>query len=153
MDSGDDARTMHDNTSRQRPESVQNSAETAVQTTVPIAEAAARLGISADAVRKRIQRGKLIGHKTDEGWTVDWIETDSRPETVQNVAADSSVESARAQERIAGLEALLTKAEKDAEDWKRAFERESRLREDETRELRQLVQQEQSLAIERLAAI
>ena len=81
---------MHDNTSRPRPESVQTAPQTAVQKTIPIAEAAARLGISADAVRKRIQRGKLTGHKTDEGWTVDWIEPDSGPDTVQTVSAASS---------------------------------------------------------------
>jgi len=59
---------MNEQPSRQRPE--------LVRTSVPIAEAAARLGISVDAVRKRIQRGKLTGHKTDSGWTVVWIEPD-----------------------------------------------------------------------------
>ncbi len=72
--------------SRQRPESVQ----TPVPTTVPIAEAAARLGISVDAVRKRIQRGKLTGQKTDSGWTVVWIEPDIRPDTVQTPVPESS---------------------------------------------------------------
>ncbi len=72
--------------SRHRPESVQ----TPVPTTVPIAEAAARLGISVDAVRKRIQRGKLTGHKTDSGWTVVWIEPDIRPDNVQTPVPESS---------------------------------------------------------------
>ncbi len=72
--------------SRQRPESVQ----TPVPTTVPIAEAAARLGITVDAVRKRIQRGKLTGHKTDNGWTVVWIEPDIRPDNVQTPVPESS---------------------------------------------------------------
>ncbi|MDP9357125.1 MAG: hypothetical protein M3R02_17930 [Chloroflexota bacterium] len=72
--------------SRQRPESVQ----TPVPTTVPIAEAAARLGISVDAVRKRIQRGKLTGQKTDNGWTVVWIEPDIRPDNVQTPVLESS---------------------------------------------------------------
>ncbi len=72
--------------SRQRPESVQ----TPVPTTVPIAEAAARLGISVDAVRKRIQRGKLTGQKTDNGWTVVWIEPDIRPDNVQTPVPESS---------------------------------------------------------------
>ncbi len=72
--------------SRQCPESVQ----TPVPTTVPIAEAAARLGISVDAVRKRIQRGKLTGQKTDNGWTVVWIEPDIRPDTVQTSVPESS---------------------------------------------------------------
>ena len=75
---------MSGHPSRHRPESVQ----TPVPTTVPIAEAAARLGISVDAVRKRIQRGKLTGQKTDTGWTVVWIEPDIRPDTVQTAVPD-----------------------------------------------------------------
>jgi hypothetical protein len=66
--------------SRHRPESV--------PTTVPIAEAAARLGITVDAVRKRIQRGKLDGHKTDNGWVVVWTEADIRPDTVPTAVPD-----------------------------------------------------------------
>ncbi len=77
---------MNGHPSRQRPESVQ----TPVPTTVPIAEAAARLGISVDAVRKRIQRGKLTGQKTDSGWTVVWIEPDIRPDNVQTPVPESS---------------------------------------------------------------
>ncbi len=77
---------MNGHQSRQRPESVQ----TPVPTTVPIAEAAARLGVSVDAVRKRIQRGKLTGHKTDSGWTVVWIEPDIRPDNVQPPVPESS---------------------------------------------------------------
>ncbi len=85
--------------SRQRPESVQ----TPVPTTVPIAEAAARLGISVDAVRKRIQRGKLTGQKTDNGWTVVWIEPDIRPDNVQTPVPESSA--LEALERIPQLPA------------------------------------------------
>ncbi len=66
--------------SRHRPESV--------PTPVPIAEAAARLGITIDAVRKRIQRGKMAGHKTDNGWVVVWTETDTRPDIVPTVVPD-----------------------------------------------------------------
>jgi len=68
--------------SRHRPESV--------STTVPIAEAAARLGVTIDAVRKRIQRGKMVGHKTDNGWVVVWTEPDSRPDIVPTVVQDDS---------------------------------------------------------------
>src|SRR5688500_15018283 len=66
--------------SRRGPESV--------QTTIPIAEAATRLGISPDAVRKRIARGKLAGHKADNGWYVVWTESDIRPESVQTPVRD-----------------------------------------------------------------
>jgi len=72
--------------SRHRPESV----PTPVQTVVPIAEAAARLGITIDAVRKRIQRGKLAGHKTDSGWVVVWTEADTRPDIVPTAVQNDS---------------------------------------------------------------
>ena len=75
---------MTDHPSRHRPESVR----TPVPTPVPIAEAAARLGITVDAVRKRIQRGTLTGQKTDTGWTVVWIEPDLRPDGVQTAVPD-----------------------------------------------------------------
>src|SRR5215210_4249600 len=104
---------MHDNMSGHRPESVQNPIPTAVQTTIPIAEAAARLGISADAVRKRIQRGKLTGHKTDEGWTVDWIEPDISPETVQTAVHGQSVLIESLQDQVDYLREQVT-AERDA---------------------------------------
>lgn len=109
----DDARTMHDNMSGRRPESVQNPVPAAVQTTIPIAEAALRLGISADAVRKRIQRGKLSGQKTAEGWTVDWIEPDSGPELVQTVSSESSALVESLQQQIDYLKDQI-QAERDA---------------------------------------
>ena len=37
---------------------------------IPVSEAAKRLGISADAVRKRIQRGTLQGYRVDRRWFV-----------------------------------------------------------------------------------
>lgn len=37
---------------------------------IPVAETAERLGISADAVRKRVQRGTLQGYKVDRQWFV-----------------------------------------------------------------------------------
>ncbi len=77
---------MSGHPSRHRPDSVR----TPVQTSVPIAEAAARLGISVDAVRKRIQRGTLTGQKTDTGWTVVWTEPDIRPDTVQTPVPEPS---------------------------------------------------------------
>jgi hypothetical protein len=98
---------MHDNTSRQRPESVQTPNQTAGQTMVPMAEAAARLGISVDAVRKRIARGKLTGHKTDQGWTVVWTEPDSRPDSVQTGVHDQSAVIARLESEVDFLRSEL----------------------------------------------
>ena len=43
-----------------------------------------------DAVRKRIQRGKLTGHKTNRGWLVVWTESDVGPENVQKPVQNSS---------------------------------------------------------------
>jgi len=44
-------------------------------------EAAADLGITANAVRQRIKRGTLPGIKTNAGWLVDMAATNDRPTT------------------------------------------------------------------------
>ncbi len=55
---------------------------------MPIEEAAARLGITVNAVRQRIKRGTVEGYKTPAGWvvvvdrpTTDQGPTDHRPTT------------------------------------------------------------------------
>jgi hypothetical protein len=110
---GHDVLIMHDNGSRLRPELVQTTDPTVVQITIPITEAAAHLGISADAIGKRIQRGKLTGHKTDTGWTVDWIEPDSGPEIVQVVSTDASALVENLQSQVAFLRDQV-RAEREA---------------------------------------
>jgi len=59
---------------------------------IPIAEAAARLGLSAEAVRKRLQRGTLHGYKDDDGgWFVlpgDLHGTAGRQDTVRTDRQD-----------------------------------------------------------------
>ena len=59
---------------------------------IPIAEAAARLGLSAEAVRKRLQRGTLHGYKDDDrGWFVllgDLDEASGRQDTVRTDCQD-----------------------------------------------------------------
>jgi hypothetical protein len=52
--------------------------------TVPLAEAAARLGISEELVRKRIYRGKLAGEKIDGRWHVVLNHQDSPQEGCQD---------------------------------------------------------------------
>jgi hypothetical protein len=54
--------------------------------TVPLAEAASRLGISEELVRKRIYRGKLSGEKIDGRWHVVMPHQD----TVQDSGQDAS---------------------------------------------------------------
>jgi len=59
---------------------------------IPIAEAAARLGLSAEAVRKRLQRGTLQGYKDDDGgWfmLLDGLgEASGRQDTVRTERQD-----------------------------------------------------------------
>lgn len=59
---------------------------------IPIAEASARLGLSAEAVRKRLQRGTLHGYKDDDGgWFVlpgDLYGTAERQDTVRTDRQD-----------------------------------------------------------------
>jgi hypothetical protein len=63
-----------------------------------IADAAARLGLSTETVRKRLQRGKLKGFKGDDGaWRVVLPEPDqagqsqdSKPDAIQDSSPDNS---------------------------------------------------------------
>jgi hypothetical protein len=64
-------------------------------------------------VRKRIQRGKLTGHKTDTGWTVEWIDPDSGPETVQTTSTEASALIESLQSQVAYLRDQVT-AEREA---------------------------------------
>ncbi len=59
-------------------------------TTVPLAEAAARLGISEELVRKRIYRGKLKGEKVDGRWHVVLPDQDSPKDNLQDSRQDPS---------------------------------------------------------------
>ncbi len=115
---------MSGHPSRHRPESVR----TPVPTTVPIAEAAARLGITVDAVRKRIQRGTLTGQKTDTGWTVVWTEPDSRPDTVQTAVPEPSalVDDLRDQVAYLREQLALEREAREAADRRHAAEIERR---------------------------
>lgn len=82
---------------------------------VDIPEAAVRLGISVDAVRKRISRGKLQATKTDAGWAV--ILPDRKPEVdrpdrlADTVETRPDIDGLVLLERIRGLETTLSELE------------------------------------------
>ena len=57
---------------------------------IPTAEAARRLAVSANAVRKRLRRRTLTGRKTDAGWIVSWTELAARSATHQDVSEPAS---------------------------------------------------------------
>ena len=57
--------------------------------TVPAEEAAARLGITVDAVRKRIARGRLTGHKAAGRWYVTF-DGDTGPDSNRTTGQDKT---------------------------------------------------------------
>ena len=59
----------------------------ATQDRVTIQEAAQRLGVKEDAIRKRIQRGTLRHEKTQEGRVFVWL--DAAPDAIQDTAQDT----------------------------------------------------------------
>jgi excisionase family DNA binding protein len=64
------------------------------QVRVTIQEAARRLGVKEDAIRKRIQRGTLAHEKTEEGRVFAWIEA------TQDAYRDAGRDELRDQERF-----------------------------------------------------
>jgi excisionase family DNA binding protein len=91
------------------------------QDRVTIQEAAQRLGIKEDAIRKRIQRGSLRHEKTQEGRVFVWVDTaqdatrDTTEDTYQDVSRDAVL--AAKDEMIAALQEQLEQAnERDREN-------------------------------------
>jgi excisionase family DNA binding protein len=60
---------------------------------VTIQEAARRLGVKEDAVRKRIQRGTLQHEKTKEGQVFVWV--DAAQDTTQDTTEDAYQDTGR----------------------------------------------------------
>src|SRR5215208_7846614 len=91
------------------------------QDRVTIQEAAERLGVKEDAIRKRIQRGTLKHEKTREGRVFVWVHTaqDTTEDTTQAAYQDASQDvllSAK-DETIAALREQLAQAnERDREN-------------------------------------
>jgi len=93
----------------------------ATQDRVTIQEAAQRLGVKEDAIRKRIQRGTLRHEKTPEGRVFVWVDTasDTTQDTAQDRYQDASQDAllTAKDETIAALREQLAQAnERDREN-------------------------------------
>ncbi len=123
---------------------------------VSIQEAAARVAVSADTVRRRLKRGELTGERepTPQGFT--WRialpiaghapETPEVPAGALSTVVDSledAVELAQLRERVAGLECLAAELQSERDDWREHARRDS----EAARELRVLLQNEQLRAL------
>ena len=87
------------------------------QDRVTIQEAARRLGVKEDAIRKRIQGGTLPHVKTDEGQVFVWVDTaqDTTEDAYRDVSRDALLEAK--DETIAALQEQLEQAnERDREN-------------------------------------
>jgi excisionase family DNA binding protein len=72
------------------------------QDRVTIQEAARRLGVKEDAIRKRIQRGTLPHEKTEEGRVFVWVDTaqDTTEDTYRDTGRDELIGELRDQVRF-----------------------------------------------------
>jgi excisionase family DNA binding protein len=91
------------------------------QDRVTIQEAARRLGVKEDAIRKRIQRGSLRHEKTEEGRVFVWVDPaqDDTQATTEDVYQDTSRDAllAAKDETITALREQLAQAnERDREN-------------------------------------
>src|SRR5918995_494792 len=94
-----------------------DAAQDAAQDRVTIQEAAQRLGVKEDAIRKRIQRGTLRHEKTQEGRVFVWL--DATQDTAQDTYRDASQDAllTAKDETIAALREQLAQAnERDREN-------------------------------------
>jgi len=125
-----------------------------------IRDAAERLGVSSDTIRRRLKAGELAGRQEPQGkqgyrWIVQL--PDDPPAATPAVASVApgmhsaeAYELADARARIEGLERLIDeiasqreKLERERDDWKDAAQREG----EASRELRHLLKQSQDLAL------
>jgi excisionase family DNA binding protein len=125
-----------------------------------IRDAAERLGVSSDTIRRRLKAGELEGRQEPQGkqgyrWIVQLPEDAQDTPTAVATAAPGmptaeAYELADARARIEGLERLIDeigsqreKLERERDDWKEAAQREG----EASRELRHLLKQSQDLAL------
>ena len=98
-----------------------DDAQVTAQDRVTIQEAAERLGVKEDAIRKRIQRGTLRHEKTPEGRVFVWVDAapDATQDTTQDAYRDVSHDAllTAKDETIAALREQLAQAnERDREN-------------------------------------
>jgi len=119
---------------------------------VPIKEAAERLGVSPDTIRRRLKAGELTGEreKTPQGfvWRVELPaeaasgETGADMPTAPTAAPGDAVELARLRERVSGLERLADELSGERDAWRDQATRDG----EAARELRILLQHAQAFA-------
>ena len=98
-----------------------DAAQDAAQDRVTIQEAAQRLGVKEDAIRKRIQRGTLRHEKTQAGRVFVWLDAaqDATQDAAQDTYRDASQDAllSAKDETIAALREQLAQAnERDREN-------------------------------------
>lgn len=120
---------------------------------VPIKEAAERLGVSADTIKRRMKAGELVGHQkpTAQGfvWLVEVPARSEEEDREQEPPAGALLELAILRERLAGMERLLEERASRVKELEEslAAEREAAAGEREaSSQLRVLLQQAQTLA-------
>ena len=72
-----------------------------------IEDASKALGVSKDAVRKRLERGTLQGRKTDDGWTVYLPEHEGRNPDISSEVVALRVENEMLKKQLERVESLL----------------------------------------------
>jgi len=118
---------------------------------VSIKEAAERLGVSADTIRRRLKSGELAGEreKTPQGfvWRVELPQDapgePASAEASPGATAGDDIERARLRERIAGLERLAEELQGERDAWREQAQRDG----EAARELRVLLRNEQMRAL------
>ncbi len=120
---------------------------------VPIKEAAERLGVSADTIKRRVKAGELVGHQktTAQGfrWLVEVPARSEEEDREREPPAGALLELAILRERLAGMERLLEERAERVDELEEslAAEREAATSEREaSSQLRVLLQQAQTLA-------
>lgn len=130
---------------------------------VTIREAAARLGISRDTVRRRLTAGELAGEKRDtpqgETWFVELPDDAPAPAGEAAPAASPAPESGLPSAELVELHVLraqtedlrrqLEDARKDRDVWRASFVELDKARRDEIAELASVLAQAQALAAAR----